>query len=70
MPRFKLDDDVDDFDEEDEDIDPDDEESDEDEDEDEDEEKDGPEDDVETWQVGAKMPLKITLRLTFGDRPA
>jgi hypothetical protein len=65
MPLFRLDDD-DDLDEDD-DFDQEDEESDEDEDEDEDE--DDPEDDVETWQV-AKMPLKRSLRLTFGHRTA
>jgi len=60
MPRFHLDDD-DDLDEDD-DFDEDDDESDEDEEED-------PEDDVETWQV-AQIPLKLSLRLTFGHRTA
>ena len=63
MPLFRLDDDLDDddFDEDEDDEDSD--ESDEDSDED-------PEDDVETWQVGVQMPLKPSLRLTFGHRTA
>ena len=68
MPHFHLDDDVDEDDlDEDEDSDQDDEDSDDDEDEDAEEDL---EDDVETWQVGANMPLKLSLRLTFGHRPA
>jgi len=63
MPDIHLDDDVDD---DDLDEDEDDEDSDE---SDEDEEED-PEDDVETWQVGGQMPLKLSLRLTFAQRPA